>query len=105
MAQASGTRGYASPDGGATTPKPRRKSPSDLRREARRRVQRQAEARADRQESWPHGQDLEYAAAVERRQRKLAADKRYLRREVYRRAPELEGDVSYAATSRAGKGR
>lgn len=80
------------PDGSVTKDRqPKRKSPSDLRREARRLTQRMAEARNDRRDGWPDGKD---EFAVERQEKRLSTldgRKRNLRRDVYARAPELEG--------------
>ena len=105
MSRMIGPRAF--PDGSASEPrKPRRRSPSDIRREARRLVERQAEARADRRDGWPDGKD---EFAVERQEEKLSkldGEKRALRRDVYRHRPESDpGSGPYVHTSEAGKGK
>lgn len=80
----------AFPDGSAPK-KPRKSSPSDLRREARRLNERLNEARADRREFWPDGQSEFAAERQEKKLGELHGEKRVLRRDVYTRAPELEG--------------
>lgn len=91
----------AEPASNSRTGVPKRKSPSDLRREARRLRERQDQARRDRGEFW-HDRvtDAAYADAVERRQRKLARDKRNLRRDIYDRLPAVDpGEGAHVRTS------
>lgn len=91
MSRLIGPRAF--PDGSAsnTDRTPPRKSPSDLRREARRLNDRTAKARDDRRDGWPDGKDEFAVDRQERTLSKLAGEKRGLRRDVYTRAPELEG--------------
>ena len=78
------------PDG--SPPKSKKRSPSDLRREARRLAERIDEARFERQEPWTAGGQSKYEADVrERKIRKLHGEKRAMRREVFAKAPDLEG--------------
>lgn len=79
------------PDGSPAEKKPRRRSPSDLRREARRLNERLGTARVERREAWPEGQPQFAAERQEKRLGDLHGEKRGLRRDVYARAPELEG--------------
>lgn len=91
MSRLIGPRAF--PDGSAlqTDHRPKHRSPSDLRREARRLTERTAAARDERRDGWPDGKD---EFSVQRQERKLAdlsGEKRALRRDVYARAPQLEG--------------
>lgn len=69
----------------------RKRGPSDRRREARRLVERIEQARRDRRVAWPEGQPEFAAEHQEQRLSTLHADKRAMRRDIYREAPELEG--------------
>lgn len=93
MSRMIGPRAF--PDGSASsTEQPARKphrSPSDLRREARRLVERQTAARTDRRDGWPDGKDPNAVHRQDERLSKLDGQKRELRRDVYSREPALEG--------------
>lgn len=90
----------STPQSGFRTVKPRKKrkqqdTPSRRAREARRLMQRIEEAREDRRVAWPEGQPEFAAERQERRLDHLHADKRAMRRDIYREAPELEGRPVY----------
>jgi hypothetical protein len=62
-----------------------------LAREAAQLSRRIDQARAERREAWPAGQSEFAAERQERKLNELHGEKRGLRRDVYARAPELEG--------------
>jgi hypothetical protein len=83
--------GAESPTAGAPRVSRRKNSPSDRARRARRLVNRIEGATAERAELWAEG---DRAYAVERLSGDLEAlhgDKRTMRREIYAKAPQLEG--------------
>jgi hypothetical protein len=73
------TRGL--PDGNPS--KNKKRSPSDLRREAHRLNERLTDARQDRRIGWPDGKDEYAVGAQERKLSKLHGEKRVLRRAIY----------------------
>ncbi len=94
MRQANGPSGIdrntESPDGGSRHR--RKRSPSDLRREARRLAEQLEAARVERRETWTAGGQSEFAADRQEQQlRKLHGRKRTFRRAVYAKVPSLEG--------------
>jgi F0F1-type ATP synthase membrane subunit b/b' len=79
----------------------KKQSPSDLRREARRNAQRLRAAARERGEAW--ADEIAHPNVTHKATQTLAdlhAEKRDLRRDVYRSAPELEGADVRRATSR-----
>lgn len=65
--------------------------------------ERLAGARVERQEAWPEGQSEFAADRQESKLAKLHGEKRSLRRDVYARAPQLEGqDFRKGHPGRAG---
>lgn len=101
--------GYVSPDGGIDEyqPRRRRKSPSDLRREARRITERQEAARTDRGDGWGGtGNDPMLVAHVDTRLRRVEADKRDLTQDFYRRLPGVDpGAGKHLSTAQYRKDR
>lgn len=101
----------AFPDGSASQKDDRparkpRKSPSDLRREAKRLGERQTAARRDRRDGWPDGKDPMAVDRQEKKLTKLDGEKRELRREVYTREPMVDpGAGGHVRTSSAGRGK
>lgn len=69
----------------------RKRSPSDLRREAQRSTQRMQEAVRARRDLWPEGANEFVVGRHERAVSGVFSDRRKLRREVYGRRPDLEG--------------
>ena len=108
MSRMIGPRAF--PDGSASnTDQPARKprrSPSDLRREAKRLGERQTAARRDRRDGWPDGKDPMAVVRQVTKMTKLDGEKRELRREVYSRDPELDpGAGGHLRTTSAGRGK
>ncbi len=91
------------PNGTPIESKPRRRKPSDLRRDARQLTERIETGRTERREAWPEGQDKLAADRQERKLRRLHGEKRGLRRDVYARAPQLEGASFTGRTAKAGR--
>ncbi len=70
----------------------RRRSPSDLHSRAERLAERTEEARKERRASWGNGGQNESATIrQEKALAKSGQDKRALRRDIYKIAPDLEG--------------
>lgn len=101
---------YAQPDGRADEdPPPRRKkkTPCQLRREARRITERQDVARTDRGDGWDGtGNDPMLVAHVDTRLRRVEADKRDLRQDFFKRLPEVDpGAGKHLSTAQYRKDR
>ncbi len=77
----------------------RKRSPSDLRAKARRVTERIEAASRDRRDAWEEGEQPNLVELRTHELEGLHARKRELRRELYAKAPALEGQPVYRARS------
>lgn len=83
---------------------PKKHSPSDMRRRARRMNERIAQLRGERHEAWLEGgRDPFLADRQESGLDRLHGEKRELRREVYDLAPDLEGRPVFRGVPRTAR--